>query len=65
MMLQRGKALARKTNKHEVVQRSVTMSSTAPNLVDCWYLRAATPSSASSKQEMLYRKEHVRGCRGI
>jgi hypothetical protein len=31
---QRGNAEARKTNRHAVVQRSVTMSSTAPKRVD-------------------------------
>lgn len=64
-MLQRGKALAKKTSKHEVVQRSVTMSSTAPNFVDCSKWRAAIPSRASRRQEMLYAVAHVRGCSGM
>lgn len=61
MMLQRGKAEARKTSKQEVVHRSVTMSKTAPKVVDWLYRRAAIPSAASRRQEMLYNPEHVRG----
>lgn len=34
-MAQRGKADDKKTSRHAVVQRSVTMSSTAPKRVDC------------------------------
>ena len=64
-MLYAGLAVARKTSRHAVVQRSVTMSSTAPNRVDWWNLRAATPSAASSRQEMLYRKLQRRGWSGM
>lgn len=60
-MLHRGNALAKKTSRHEVVQRSVTMSSTAPNRVDCSSVRAAMPSRASRRQDTLYRMQQVRG----
>jgi hypothetical protein len=52
-MDQRGKADARNTSRHEVVQRSVTISSTAPNVVDWLYRRAAMPSAASRIHEKL------------
>lgn len=52
-MAHRGKAEDRKTSRHEVVQRSVTMSKTAPKRVDWLKARAAYPSRASSKHEML------------
>lgn len=48
-----GQAELRNTNKQDVVQRSVTISKTAPNCVDCWKCRAAMPSRASSRQETL------------
>jgi len=64
-MLHLGKAEARKTSRQEVVQRSVTMSRTAPKVVDWLYLLAAKPSRASRRQETLYKSEHVRGCSGI
>lgn len=48
-----GNADAKKTSRHEVVHRSVTMSSTAPNVVDWLYRRAAIPSAASKIQEKL------------
>jgi hypothetical protein len=64
-MAQRGHADERKTRRQAVVQRSVTMSKTAPNLVDCSKYRAAYPSSASRRQETLYRPEQVRGWRGM
>lgn len=65
MMLHLGNADARNTSKQEVVHRSVTISSTAPNFVDCSNFRAAQPSKASRRQEMLYSKKHVRGCNGM
>jgi hypothetical protein len=37
----RGQAELRKTRRHAVVQRSVTMSSTAPKVVDWLKYRAA------------------------
>jgi hypothetical protein len=64
-MAQRGKAEDKKTRRQAVVQRSVTMSSTAPKRVACWNCRAAYPSRASRRQEMLYRAEQVRGCSGM
>lgn len=60
-MAHRGQAELRNTSKHAVVQRSVTMSSTAPKVVDWLKYRAAYPSKASSKHETLYKREHVRG----
>lgn len=45
-----GMASARNTSKQDVVQRSVTMSKTAPKRVDCRNARAAKPSRASSRQ---------------
>lgn len=65
MMLHLGNALARNTNRQEVVQRSMTISSTAPKRVDCSNFLAAAPSAASRRQEMLYRREHVRGWSGM
>lgn len=56
-----GKALARNTRRQVVVQRSVTISSTAPNRLDWFRRRAAAPSRASRRQEMLYSREQVRG----
>ena len=53
MMAQRGKADERKTSKQAVVQRSVTMSRTAPKRVLWSKCRAAKPSRASNKQEIL------------
>jgi hypothetical protein len=40
-MVQRGKAHERNMRRHEVAQRSVTMSRTAPKRVDCSKTRAA------------------------
>lgn len=64
-MDQRGNAEARNTSRHDVVQRSVTMSSTAPKVVDWLYRRAASPSAASRMHEKLYSAEQVRGCSGM
>lgn len=65
MRAYRGQADAKKTSKQDVVQRSVTISNTAPNFVDCSKYRAAYPSSASRRQETLYKKEQVLGWRGM
>ena len=62
---QRGQAEARNTSKQAVVHRSVTMSRTVPNCVDCSKYRAAYPSRASKMQDMLYKSEQVRGWSGM
>lgn len=65
MIAKRGQAELRKTSKQVVVHRSVTISRTAPKVVDWLKALAAKPSSASSRQEMLYSMEQVRGCSGM
>ncbi|EDN97820.1 hypothetical protein SS1G_12674 [Sclerotinia sclerotiorum 1980 UF-70] len=52
-MLHLGNALARNTIRLEVVQRSITISRTAPKRVDWLNFRAAAPSAASRRQDVV------------